>query len=375
MMKNYVRHDCFNLAPFAGGSLITKVANYMKFDGGKYPHVKEVFKESMRENHSFARQMRPEVSIRLGGVSVKTDRIFMELAIEAILNKPKRYLTEVLFAFTNQFTGTWTYSLDTYINWDEGKPFKEAYCRIVTHLCPKMWLLLPWTLVGILFCFLRRHRESYSILLFLFYLGILPIFVIDWNHRYRLPVEPYLYLFATYGVASTFNTISSVWQGWNRTESLKQLAIVFFITVSVLALFKLSRDYTLEYHYAFKGPQRMSPIVAEFKESVDAGPERLKHIRLPNPDGPTKLNHIRISNVPEVTAWVEVKYGGGVVHTNDDQRSQWPLWLEYNGDVTDIFYRQRNRDVRDVEVTLCYIDESWDKIIVEQPEKKGRDRG
>lgn len=359
MAKNYLRHGYFGVAPFLGATLMSRTANHMNFDGGKYPHVKEVFRESMREHHAFAQGVWADVFLtRLGAnysgsACAEANRIFKELAVEAVLNNPERYLVETLHTFVHKFAHTCLYHITRLSDWFADKPFTETYKRISHHLCPKMWLILPWAFIGMVFCFIKQRRESYPILILLFYLTFIPIFVVDWTCRYRLPIEPYLYLLGTHGAASSFGTILSMREETARREALKRLFVILLSTILVFILFWLARDYTDEYYWRFKGPHH--PISARFVE-----------------DGGCLGNHIRVDNAYDSVVWVEVKYssegGGVIVHSNDQRRCDRYIEYKQNGDVVDIFFLKQTGSStgnNSVEVTLCYIDESYSRAVVQ----------
>lgn len=231
--QNWYRHGYLGFTPFSGVQLMVRAQNYMNLESPLRAKEKKVYLQTMMDlgkctqktiNNGTCGQVAvggwADLQRKLGYSSTEANQALMEISLEAIKKNPTRYLKETvdqmqIFLTKNSRVNFWgDGDLDSAFrekyasSFGRGDFFTVAHQTINWRLTPNIGYFFVPTFLGMIIALIKRNIKSFLfILIFLYILLITAAIEEGGITRYRLPLNPLIFLFATYGLVFTLREI------------------------------------------------------------------------------------------------------------------------------------------------------------------------
>lgn len=244
--QNQTRHHYFGFTPFLGVQLMVRTQNYMDMESTLRPKEKQIYRQAMFEVAQCTEQTIKDGTCGQSAVAgwadlqrklkyspTQANQALQEIALEAVKKNFNRYFRETFLQtkilFTNNNTPRFEQAF--FANIDYEKSFREQYLQKIRegdfwakfrqqwlwNLTWKMPIFLILAFIGMLSAILRKNFRSLIFSLVLIYLLMITSAVEEGVvTRYRIPMDPYIFLFAVYGLFSFSNIIKTINQRYEE---------------------------------------------------------------------------------------------------------------------------------------------------------------
>lgn len=217
LFQHWQRHHYLGLTPFAGVNLMVRTQGYMDMASPLRAKEKAIYRQTME-------RMGPgqvavagwrDIQKELGYSQAEANQALMEIGLEALKKSPRRYLEgtieEIRVFFTKHsrvnFYGDSdldpTFLQNYALRYKSGDPAAVLHQKINWKLTfnPLYFILLG--ILGVGLAIFERNKEAFLLILILLYIIFLTVAIGEAGvTRYRIPADPFLFLFASY--ASVF---------------------------------------------------------------------------------------------------------------------------------------------------------------------------
>lgn len=234
--QNWVRHHYFGFTPFLGVQLMVRAQNYMNFDSPLRAKEKQVYLQAMFEIGKCTQMTIKDGTCSQVAVAgwtylqrilkyspTESDRALVEIAKEAIMGNFPRYLRETVFQMNNYLKVYRTENFYGDLDLDAG--FREQYAlklyqgdfwtiwhqKMTWKMSIKIWNYVILAVIGMLLAILKKNKKSFLFILVAIYIFSVTCAIEEGVvSRYRIPLDPYIFLFASYTVFSIIDLVKSI---------------------------------------------------------------------------------------------------------------------------------------------------------------------
>lgn len=222
--QNLYRHSYLGFTPFLGVQLMIRTQNYMDLESPLRIKEKETYMQTMKELGKCTDKMIIDGSCGQVGVggwsdlqrkldysSVEANMALQEIATEAIMKHPQRYLKETIdqmqiFLTKNTRVNFWgdgdldsTFREKYASNFSQGDTLTVFHQKINWVLTPNIVYFVILNFLGIIIALIKRNRRAFlPILVFLYILLVTTAIEDGGVTRYRIPADPFIFLFSAY---------------------------------------------------------------------------------------------------------------------------------------------------------------------------------
>lgn len=233
--QNWTRHHYFGFTPFLGVQLMVRAQNYMNFDSPLRAKEKQVYLQAMVEIGKCTPVMIKDGTCgqaafagwsdlreKLKYSPTEADRALVEIAKEAIMGNFPRYLRETVFQMNNYFKIHRLENFSGDLDLDAG--FREQYAlklykgdlwtmlhqRLTWKMSIKIWNFVILATIGMILAVIKKNKKSFLFILISIYIFSVTCAIEEGaTTRYRIPLDPYIFLFASYTIFSTVDLVKS----------------------------------------------------------------------------------------------------------------------------------------------------------------------
>ena len=234
--QNWVRHHYFGFTPFLGVQLMIRTQNYMNFDSPLRAKEKQVYLQAMYEigkctpatikdgtcsqvgvaGWAFLQQ-------RLKYLPTEADRALLEIAKEAIMGNFSRYLRETVFQMNNYLKA---HPIEVFFgDIDLDAEFREQYAqklyqgdfwtiwhqKMTWKMTIRIWKFVILAVIGMILAILKKNKKSFLFILVAIYIFSVTCAIEEGVvSRYRIPFDPYIFLFASYTIFSIVDLVKFI---------------------------------------------------------------------------------------------------------------------------------------------------------------------
>lgn len=226
--QNWTRHRFFGLNSYLGVQLMVRAQNYVDMESPLRSKEKKIYRQAMYEVTKCTDQTIKEGTCGQAAVAgwrylqrefgyspVFSDQILQEIAAEAIKKNPGRYFSETVWQLgillTRNSRENFYGDLDLdssfrqkyYQKFAEGDSWTIFHQKLNWNLTPKMINFVFLAILGVSIALFKRNFKAFIFISIVFYLLLVTCAIEDGSvTRYRIPADPYIFLFASYGVHS-----------------------------------------------------------------------------------------------------------------------------------------------------------------------------
>lgn len=227
--QNWYRHHYFGFTPFLGVQLMVRAQNYMDLESPLRTKEKKVYLQTMMDlgkctqktiNNGTCGQVAvggwADLQRKLGYSSTEANQALMEISLEAIKKNPTRYLKETvdqmqIFLTKYPRVNFWgDGDLDSAfrekyaLNFAQKEPLTILHQNLNWKLTPNIIYFVILSFLGIIIALISRGKRSLPLVFAFLYILLITAAIEEGGiSRYRLPLDPFVFLFATYGIVFT----------------------------------------------------------------------------------------------------------------------------------------------------------------------------
>lgn len=233
--QNWVRHHYFGFTPFLGVQLMVRAQNYMNLESPLRAKEKQVYLQTMFELGKCTPVTIKDGTcgqVAVGGWAdlqrklkyspTEANSALAEIAKEAIMGNFPRYLRETVFQMKNYLK---IHRAESFL-WDNDLDagFREQYAlklsrgdfwtiwhqRLTWGTSIKIWNFVIPAIIGMILAVLKKNKKSFLFILVAIYIFSVTCAIEEGAvTRYRIPLDPYIFLFASYTIFSVVDLIKS----------------------------------------------------------------------------------------------------------------------------------------------------------------------
>lgn len=224
--QNWIRHHYFGFTPFLGVQLMVRTQKYIDFASPLRAKEKTVYRQTMIDSgHTgqVAVAGWADLQRKLGYTSTQANQALQEIAFEAIKKNPQRYFRETFGEMNVLMTNHPKEVFFADIDLDPS--FRQRYYQKIIE--KDSWTIfhqeLNWNLTlkminfallaipGALAVLFKRNFKALIFLLVALYILLVTSAVEEGVvTRYRIPLDPYIFLFAAYSINMFFDLIKTI---------------------------------------------------------------------------------------------------------------------------------------------------------------------
>ena len=220
IFQHWQRHNYIGILPYLGPNLIQKVQDYIDLDSPLHTEAKKIYYQRMKEMDFDGVGVSGwvEVQRELGLSQVEANKVLEQIGFEAIRRNPSRYVKEAFGEMTILFTRHSTTNF--YADPDLDDDFREEYLadlnskrpltvfhrRMSLNLTLKIIYFLIPAFLGMLIAVLKKNIKAVLFIVIFFYL-LFFISAFEVTTRYRIPLDPFIFLFSSYMIVFTFRKL------------------------------------------------------------------------------------------------------------------------------------------------------------------------
>ncbi|MCL5090690.1 MAG: glycosyltransferase family 39 protein [Patescibacteria group bacterium] len=235
-LQNIIRHHYFGFVPFTGVQLMVRTQNYMEMQSRVRIEEKKVYRRAMKEVNGCTDEVIDQgecgqaavggwarLQKYLGYNAIEANKALEEIAFEAIMKNKGRYLKETV----NQTGYFLSQNSREYLAGDPDidLKFREDYYKkliagngwaifqqkMIWQLTPKILYFSFGGGLGIILALLKKNKKAVVFILLVVYMVVLTMAIEEWTVlRYRLPLEPFLFLFTGVAIYSLIQFIKRI---------------------------------------------------------------------------------------------------------------------------------------------------------------------
>lgn len=226
VFQHWYRHNYLGLTPFFGVQLMVRTQNYMDLESPFRSAEKRVYFTTMQELGKCTPEMIKadecgqvafggwvDLQRKLKYSPNEANQALTEIALEAIRKNPGRYLKETLEQMRIFLT---KHARENFFGDSDLDPaFRERYAlrfgvkdpftvfhqEINWKLTPNPLFFFLFGFLGIALALFKRNKKSFLFILVFLYVFLLTSAIEEGGvTRYRVPLDPFVFLFASYAV-------------------------------------------------------------------------------------------------------------------------------------------------------------------------------
>lgn len=291
--QNWVRHQCFCFTPFLGVQLMVRTQNFIDMNSPLQAKAKAAYYKRMKEMNfdQVAVSGWCQVQLDLGYKPWEADKALREIGIEALKRNPLRYFRETItegkkFLTTHSTINLYgdqdieeSFRLKFLSLFNSGDKWINFQQKINWKLTPKPFIFFILAAVGIIFSIFKFNNKAIPFVLVTLYLFFLTIALEEGGmSRYRVPLDPFLFLFASY--APVFIVEHLINKKARKTLVIIPVLLLFWIALNLVNLLLLSYSMKfLEKYIKSNLPENSSILLVAFdeKKGFPSGEARQKY--------------------------------------------------------------------------------------------------